>query len=79
MEADSSAKPYSFDVTSGDISTFCRNGYYAHMSDTPSTMNLCSAWIDVKGSGSPKMQKTSDLLASQLHGDSPEYKNLQDF
>lgn len=64
MGADSSAKPYSSDVTCDDISTFCRNGYYAHMSDTLSTMNPCSAWIDVKGSHSPQMQKTSDLLAS---------------
>lgn len=70
MEADSPAKPYSFDLTCDNDSTFCKNGYYAHMSDAKSTMNLCNKWFD-------DLKTTSDLLAN-CKGDSPQYKNLQD-
>ena len=71
MEADSPSKPYSFDLTCDNDSRFCQNGYFAHMADTKSTMNLCNKWFD-------DLQTTSDLLAD-CKGDSPKYKNLQDF
>ncbi|KAL9066984.1 MAG: hypothetical protein Q9161_007228 [Pseudevernia consocians] len=75
---------YKLKVTCDDTNKFCVNGYYASMSDSQHTMNLCSAWFSIAGTpaanrpGATDLTSTSDLLAG-CTGDSPKYVNLQDF
>ena len=74
---------YKLIVTCDDTNSFCTKGYYASMSDSKHTMNLCSAWFSVAGTpagakNSPDLVSTSDMLAG-CTGDNPKYNNLQDF
>lgn len=81
IPATSPPNDYKLQVTCDDTKSFCKKGYYASMSDSTHTMNLCNAWFSVVGtpaSANPDLISTSDLLAG-CTGDSPKYANLQDF
>ncbi len=77
---DDSSKDYPLTVTCDNSNAaFCQKGYYAHMNDGKKTMNLCDAWFDITGTKATlQLQTTADILAG-CTGDSPKYKNLEDF
>ena len=75
---------YTFTMTCDDTNKFCKNGYYASMSDSKpaGTMNLCSAFWDVAGTpaadkGNPDLVSTSDILAD-CKGKNSKYDKLVD-
>ena len=75
------ASDYPLIVTCDNTNRFCGNGYYASMSDSSKTMNLCNAWFDITGtpaSSKPQLASTTDIIAG-CKGDSPQYNTLQDF
>ena len=84
IPATSPPNDYKLIVTCDNTNKFCDKGYYASMSDSKHTMNLCNAWFSIAGTpaagrpGATDLISTSDILDG-CTGDSPKYANLQDF
>ncbi|KAL8797430.1 MAG: hypothetical protein Q9182_007194 [Xanthomendoza sp. 2 TL-2023] len=75
---------YEMTITCDDNSDFCKKGYYAHMSNSKATMNICSAWFDPKGTpaerlSAPYLEKTDDILKDCHDLDKTKFKTIENF